>query len=50
MMEAAKVFKDINPQGNGWVCLPIAGTTTSGDPAGTTLVNTVHSLMFDWLY
>jgi len=30
--------------------MPIFGTTTSGDPAGTTLVNTFHSLMFDWLY
>lgn len=33
-----------------WICMPIYGTTTSGDPAGTTLVNTFHSLMFDWLY
>lgn len=33
-----------------WICLPIYGTTTSGDPAGTTLVNTLHSLVFDWLY
>lgn len=30
--------------------MPIWGTTTSGDPAGTTLVNTFHSLVFDWLY
>lgn len=48
---ATKLFEETrNATPENWLCIPIRGTTTSGDPAGTTLVNTIHSLMFDWLY
>lgn len=51
MEKAKKLFQEtMNADSRNWICLPIFGTTTSGDPAGTTLVNTLHSLMFDWLY